>query len=73
MLEGRGKGVATEVSKAAIYYAYNKFKWGSVETYMNDNNIAARSLVEKLGGKKINRELFPDGVSRDIFQLPKLA
>lgn len=73
MPEGRGKGVATEASKAAIHHAYNKFKWDSVETYMNDDNIAARSLVEKLGGKKIARKKFPDDLSRDIYQLPKPA
>ena len=73
MHEGRGKGVATEASKAAIDHAYIKFKWSSVETYMNDDNIAARSLVEKLGGKKVDRKVFPDGLSRDIYQLPKSA
>jgi RimJ/RimL family protein N-acetyltransferase len=71
--EGRGKGVATEASKAAINHAYINFKWSSVETYMNDDNIAARFLVEKLGGQKINREVFPDGLSRDIYLLPKSA
>jgi len=38
---------------------------------MNDNNIAARSLVDKLNGKKVERKIFPDGLSRDIYQLPK--
>jgi RimJ/RimL family protein N-acetyltransferase len=73
MPEGRGKGVATEASKAAIDHAYMMFKWSSVETYMNDDNIAARSLVEKLGGKKVDRKVFPDGLSRNIYQLPKSA
>ncbi len=73
MPEGRGKGVATEASKAAIEHAYIKFKWRTVETYMNDDNIAARSLVEKLGGKKVDRKVFPDGLLRDIYQLPKSA
>lgn len=71
--EGRGQGIATEASKAALLHAYNTFKWGTVETYMNDDNIAARALVEKLGGKKIRREHFSDGLSRDIYQIPKPA
>lgn len=68
--EYRGKGIATEASKAAIYHAYNVFKWGTVNTYMNDENIAARSLVEKLDGIKISRKKFNDGLSRDIYELP---
>ncbi|WP_444924440.1 GNAT family N-acetyltransferase [Microbulbifer sp. DLAB2-AF] len=69
--EGRGRGIATEASNAALLYAYNEFKWDVVETYMNDENIAARALVERLGGKKTRREKFNDGLSRDIYALHK--
>ena len=69
--EARGKGIATEASKAALLHAYNEFEWELVETYMNDENIAARSLVEKLGGKKTRRESFNDGLDRDIYEIPK--
>jgi hypothetical protein len=58
---------------AALLHAYNEFKWDKVETYMNDENIAARSLVEKLGGVKTKRKKFPDGLSRYIYELPKPA
>ena len=71
--KARGKGVATEASKAAIAHAYKEFKWGVVKTYMKDENIAARSLVEKLGGIKIKRVSFPGGLYRDIYEFPKLA
>ena len=71
--DARGKGVATEVSIAAIFHAYNKFNWQSVETYMNDENLAARSLVLKLGGVKIDRQQFPDGLARDIYKIPNPA
>jgi len=73
MPEGRGKGIATEASIAALLHAYNEFKWDKVETYMNDENIAARSLVEKLGGVKTKRQKFTDGLSRYIYELPKPA
>ncbi len=69
--EYRGQGIATEASKLAIAHAYNNFGWDKVETYMNDDNAAARSLVEKLGGFKTRRQEFNDGLSRDIFLLPK--
>ncbi len=71
--EGRGQGIATEASKAALLHAYNEFAWNKVETYMNDDNIAARHLVKKLGGVKTGRHKFSDGVSRDIYELPKPA
>ena len=71
--EVRGKGIATEASNAAIFHAYSEFKWDLVKTYMNDDNIAARSLVEKLGGKKIDRRTFTDGLNRDIYELPRPA
>lgn len=38
---------------------------------MNDENVAARNLVEKLGGQKTGRKSFNDGLSRDIYKLPK--
>lgn len=69
----RGKGIATEASNAALLYACNKFNWENIETYMNDENIAARALVEKLGGEIIRRESFNDGLSRNIYKLPKPA
>ena len=69
--EARGQGVATKASKMALQHAYNEFKWQKVETYMNDNNVAARGLVEKLGGVKTRREEFCDGLTRDIYELPK--
>lgn len=69
--EHRAKGIATEASRAAIKHAYDNFKWPSVNTYMNDDNLAARALVEKLGGQKVERQKFCDGLSRDIYLLPK--
>lgn len=71
--KARGRGIATEASKAAIAHAYKEFKWDVVKTYMNDENLAARNLVEKLGGQKIDRQIFNDGLSRDIYKLPKPA
>ncbi|MBT1065892.1 GNAT family N-acetyltransferase [Bowmanella sp. Y26] len=65
--EARGKGIATEASQAVILHAYNEFKWNTVETYMNDENVAARALVEKLGGTIARRQTFNDGKSRDIY------
>ena len=66
----RGKGYAFEASVAAIRHAYLEFRWPKVETYMNDQNEAAKGLVLKLGGKKNRRIVFPDGMSRDIYELP---
>lgn len=69
--EVRGQGIATEASRAAISHAYNEFEWDTVETYMNDDNAAARYLVEKLGGQKVDRKSFNDGLSRDVYELPR--
>ncbi|MEM7053329.1 MAG: GNAT family N-acetyltransferase [Pseudomonadota bacterium] len=69
----RGNGYATEASIAAIDFAYSQLKWNAVETYMNDTNIAARNLVLKLGGRKIKRAKFPDGLERDVYRLPHNA
>lgn len=71
LTEFRGKGIATEASRAAIFHGYIHLGFNSVETYMNDENYGARALVEKLGGVKSNRTNFPDGLSRDIYTLPK--
>lgn len=71
--EYRGQGIASEASRASIHHAYDQFKWDKVETYMNDNNHAARALVEKLGGVKVNRQKFSDGLTRDIYLLPDSA
>lgn len=67
----RRLGYALEASRAAISFGYDRLGWDMVETHMNDDNIAARKLVEMLGGSMFMRETFPDGLARDIFRLPR--
>jgi len=55
---------------AAIRHAYQVFGWPVVETTMKDANAPARALVRRLGGVKTDRRLFPDGLERDVFQMP---
>jgi [ribosomal protein S5]-alanine N-acetyltransferase len=71
--EARGKGYAREASNAVIALAYEEWKWPDVQTYMQDENLEARALVLRLGGFKITRQLFPDGIERDVFRLPRPA
>lgn len=66
----RGKGFATEASRAAIAWGYDALGWDLVETHMKDANVPARRLVERLGGTRIDRIPFPDGLDRDIWALP---
>jgi [ribosomal protein S5]-alanine N-acetyltransferase len=66
----RGAGYAQEASHAAIAHAYGIFGWPIVETYMKDENEAARKLVLRLGGICTRRQSFPDGLERDVFRLP---
>ncbi|PKF79569.1 N-acetyltransferase [Vibrio sp. vnigr-6D03] len=68
----RGKGYAVEASLAVISYAYREFGWQEVETYMNDANKPAKSLVKRLGGVKSRRERFPDDLNRDIYVFPDI-
>lgn len=69
----RGNGFATEASRAVIQYALEQAGWDSVETHMDDNNVAAQRLVQRLGGRVIAREQFPDGKSRNIYLLAAQA
>ena len=71
--EARGKGLASEASLAVISHAYKVFGWDKVETYMSDENQSARTLVERLGGIKTRREEFPDGLVRNIYEIPEPA
>ncbi len=64
----RGYGYAAESSRAVIHHACTELRWTSVETHMRDENIAARKLAERLGGKIVRRETFPDAVTRDVFE-----
>lgn len=68
--ECRGQGFAKEASLAAVNHAYAVEGWPEVQTYMNDENAPARSLVLALGGVKLGRQGFPDGHDRDIFHIP---
>lgn len=70
--EHRRQGFAQEASRAVIAFGYDTLKWDMVETHMNDDNEAARKLVVSLGGEIVARELFPDGLSRNIYKLPKV-
>ena len=67
----RGSGYATEASRAAIAFGYDTLGWPSVETYIRDENAPARRLAERLGGRVVRRETFPDAVTRDVFDLPR--
>ncbi len=71
--EFRGRGIAKEASLAAVAYAYESLGWPVVETYMNDENAAAKALVLSLGGQWARRQSFPDGLQRDVFVLPRAA
>jgi ribosomal-protein-alanine N-acetyltransferase len=70
MPAARGTGYATEASWAAIAFGYDTLGWPSVETHMRDENLPSRRLAERLGGKIVRRDVFPDGIARDVFELP---
>ena len=67
--EARRNGYAEEASGAAIAWAHDTLGWSAVETHMNDENEAARRLAEKLSGKVIARQVFPDGVERNVYAM----
>lgn len=69
--EARQKGFAKEASRAAIDFGYDVLKWDLVQTHMNDTNLAAKALVLSLGGEVFTRETFPDGLTRDVYKLPR--
>ncbi|MFV0411439.1 MAG: GNAT family N-acetyltransferase [Paracoccus sp. (in: a-proteobacteria)] len=66
----RGQGLAQEASRAVLSWAGRSLGWPLVETHFRDENIAARRLTESLGGRKQRREIFPDGITRDIYAIP---
>ena len=69
--EVRSNGIAYEASIAAVICAYDCWKWETVETYMNDSNLPAQKLAEKLGGTVTRRQVMPDGIERSVYCLPK--
>lgn len=68
--EARGQGIAQVASHAVLVWARDVLGFDSVETHFRDDNTAARRLTEALGGRKLRREVFPDGVARDIHAIP---
>lgn len=68
--EARGTGIAQEASRAVLGWARDSLGRDQVETHFRDENIAARRLTETLGGRKLRRETFPDGIARDIWAIP---
>lgn len=70
--QARRQGFALEASRAAVAWGYEHLGFEQVETHMNDENAAARSLAERLGGVVIAREAFPDGLTRNVYALPRL-
>lgn len=67
--DARRRGYAEEASRAVIRWAHDELGWSEVETHMSDRNDAARRLVERLGGIVIAREIFPDGIARNVYAL----
>jgi ribosomal-protein-alanine N-acetyltransferase len=68
--QARGQGYALEASRAAVAHAYRVFGWRVVQTYMNDDNKPARALTDRLAGEKTGRQVFPDGLERDVYRIP---
>ena len=68
--QARGLGLAKEASIATVAHAYRVFGWPEVQTYMNDGNVTARRPVLSLGGVRVARQAFPDGLDRDVFRIP---
>ena len=73
MPKARSKGYATEASRAIIAFAYDTLGWTWVETFMRDHNISAHRIAQRLGGRVVRRDTFPDGISRDVYALPRGA
>ncbi|NNE51221.1 MAG: GNAT family N-acetyltransferase [Sulfitobacter sp.] len=71
MPDARGRGIATRASRAVINWAYGTLGWDRVETHMRDENLPARRLAQRLDGRIDRRQTFPDGVTRDVFLLPR--
>ncbi len=71
MPDQRRHGYATEASRAVIEFGYAVLGWPQVETHMRDENLPARQLAQRLGGTIDRRVTFPDGVTRDVFALPR--
>ena len=69
--EARVQGFATDVSIAAIAFGYDDLGWSIVEAPMNDDDLAAKPQVQRLGRAIILRETFPDGITRDLYELPR--
>ena len=69
----RRRGFAAEAARAALACAYDVWRWERVETVARDENAAARALIARLGGEKVDRRDFPDGFARDVFHLPRPA
>ena len=68
--DARGKGNASEASRAATSHGYEVFGWDHVETFIDDDNEAAQALVLRLGGIENRRETFVDGKDRTIYRIP---
>lgn len=68
--QARGAGIAAEASHIVLEWARDSHGWDRVETHFKDDNAAALRLTERLGGRKLRREIFPDGVARDIWAIP---
>lgn len=67
--EARGTGIAKEASHAVLAWARGGLGRDMVETHFRDENTAALRLTETLGGRKLRRETFPDGIARDIYAI----
>lgn len=68
--EARGKGLAQEASRAVLDWAGQTLGRDMVETHFRDENLAARRLTEGLGGVRLRRDSFPDGIDRDVYGIP---
>lgn len=53
-----GKGFATEIAEAAVYYGFNKLNFREIIALTAPENIASQNVLEKVGFKKRGLEIY---------------
>ncbi len=66
----QNNGYATEAARRIRLVATETLGLRRLVSYIRDENGPARRLAERLGGQVTRRDMFPDGLARDVFALP---
>ena len=73
MPEFRGDGLVKEISRAVLGYGFSRGGFDRIVALVDPENLAAQRFAEKLGFRRLDDVIAPNGVTFNLYQVRRSA